>query len=195
MNEFIARIQPLKVVLGILIALGFVAIGVWITGILDKHVTPSVVNDMILYRTYQGSSRHPDWYLKPMAWVSIILFGGMAIYGAILLTKPADYLRINRMGVTVPSYTDRLITWAEIADVTIWSHNGQKSLTIKLRDPSRFNRPAWKRAIDSLNRGIAGGDIFLAMIITDRTIPQALDAIETFRPVPESTGAGMRSAS
>lgn len=182
MNEFVARTQPLKVLLGILIALGFVAIGIWMTGIMDKPVTPPAANDLMIYPLPQTSSRYPDWFVKPMGWVSIILFGGFAVIGAVRLTNPADHLRINRMGVVVPSYTERLITWAEISDVTTWSHRGQKSLVIKLIDPARFNRPARKRTLDSLNRGISGGDIGLSMIGTDRSLKQALEAIETFRP-------------
>lgn len=184
MNEFVARTQPFKVVLGILIALGFVAIGVWMTGILDKPVTPPVVNpdDLMIYPLPTSSSRYPDWLVVTMGWVSIVFFGGLSVIGAIRLTNPADHLRVNRMGLVVPSYIDRPIAWSDIAEITTWSHRGQKSLVIKLRDPSRFERKPWRRALDSLNRGLTGGDIGLSMTGTDRTLKQALDAIETFRP-------------
>lgn len=184
MNEFVARTQPFKLVLGMLIAFGFVAIGVMMTGILDKPAIPSVAvnTDMMIYPLPAASSRYPDWLIVTVGWICIVFFGGLSIIGAIRLTNPADHLRINRMGVTVPSYTDRLITWAEISDITTWSHRGQKSLVIKLRDPTRFERKPWRRAIDNLNRGLTGGDIGLSLTGTNRTLKQALDAIETFRP-------------
>ncbi len=184
MNEFVARTQPLKVVLGILIALGFVAIGVWMTGLLDKPVTPPVVSpdDLTIYPLPASSSRYPDWLVVTVGWASIVIFGGLSIIGAMRLTNPADHLRINRMGLVVPSYTDRPIAWSDIADITTWSHRGQKSLVIKLRDPSRFPRKPLHRMMDSLNRGLTGGDIGLSMTGTNRTLKQALEAIETFRP-------------
>ena len=184
MNEFVARTQPLKVVLGIVIALGFVAIGVWMTGILDKPVTPPSAygTDLTIYPLPAYSSRYPDWLVISMGWVCIFLFGGMAVLGAIRLTNPADHLRINRMGITVPSYTDKPIAWSDIADISTWSHRGQKSLVIKLRDPSRFPRKSLHRILDSLNRGLTGGDIGLSMTGTNCTLKQTLDAIEALRP-------------
>lgn len=184
MNEFVARTQPYKIVVSIALMLGFVAIGVWMTGILDKPVAPPAISpdNLQIYPLPQSSSRYPEWFVKLMGWVSIILFGGLAILGAKRLTNPSDHLRINRLGVMIPSYTDRLITWDEISDITTWTHRGQTSVVFKLRDPARFNRPAWKRMIDSLNKGFTGGDIGLSMTGTNRTLRQALDAIETFRP-------------
>ncbi|GAA0391685.1 hypothetical protein GCM10009093_17850 [Brevundimonas terrae] len=186
MSEFVARTQPFKVVLGILIALGFVAIGVMMAGILDQPATPPPGNatDLTIYPLPASTSRYPDWLIVPMGWACIILFGGMAIIGAIRLTNPADHLRINRMGITVPSYSEHPIAWAQIAAITTWSHRGQKSLIIKLHDPSRFERKSWRRSIDSLNRSLTGGDIGLSLTGTDRTLKQALDAIEAFRPKP-----------
>lgn len=184
MNEFVARTQPMKVLLGIMIAIGFVAIGIWMTGILNKPATPAgpIANDLTIYPLPSSSSRYPPWFIVSMGWICVVFFSGLAFVGAIRLTNPADHLRINRMGIMAPSYTDKLISWSDITEVTTWSHRGQKSLIIKLRDPSRFERKPWRRAIDSLNRGLTGGDIGLSLTGTDRTLKQALEAIETFRP-------------
>lgn len=184
MDEFVARTQPLKVVLGMFIALGFVAIGLWMTGILGKPVARPVVSpdDLTIYPLPTSSSRYPDWLVVTVGWACIVLFGGISVIGAIRLTNPADHLRVNRMGLLVPSYTDKTIAWSDIVDITTWSHRGQRSLVIKLRDPSRFERKPWRRALDSLNRGLTGGDIGLSMTGTNRTLKQALEAIETMRP-------------
>ncbi|WP_297800835.1 STM3941 family protein [uncultured Brevundimonas sp.] len=182
MNAFVARTQPLKMIIGIIIALIFVAVGVWMTGILDKPVTSAPVDDLIIHPLPQSPSRYPDWLIKTGGWVSIVFFGGVALVGAKRITSPSEHLRIDRMGVLVPSYTEHPIPWDQIEHIGTWSHRGQKALVIKLCDPSRYPRAPWKRMFDSMNSGLSGGEIGLSMLGTDRTLDQALDAVEKFRP-------------
>lgn len=182
MNAFVAKTQPLRVVVGILIALVFAGIGVWMTGILDQPVTPMSVNDLTVHPLPVSPSRYPDGVVKLVGWVAVVFGGGLALIGAIRMTGPSEHLRIDRMGILVPSYTERRIPWDEIVDVSTWSHRGHKALVFKLRDPSRYPRAPWKRMLDSMNNELSGGEVGLSMLGTDRTPEQALDAIATFRP-------------
>ncbi|MHC3128297.1 hypothetical protein OB03_13875 [Brevundimonas sp. GN22] len=182
MEAFVARTQPLRIIAGIIIALVFAGIGLWMTGIFDKPVSLPPVIDMVFHPTPHRPSRFPDWLIKSTGWISLVLSGGIALVGATRITNPTEHLRIDRMGILVPSFTERPIPWDQIEHIGTWSHHGQKSLVIKLRDPSRYPRAPWKRMLDSLNSELSGGEIGLSMLGTDRTLGQALDAIETFRP-------------
>lgn len=183
MNDFVARTQPFKILLGILICLGFVAIGLWMTGIFNPpSPSPSPSTDLTIYPAQQSSSRYPEWFTVMMGWVCVALCGWFALKGAMNMTGANEALRINSGGISVPSFSDRLILWSDIADISVWTHRGQKVLTIRLRDPERYPRSQSQRFYDRLNKSLTGGQIGVSMLNTDRKINEAMEAVERFRP-------------
>lgn len=183
MNDFVARSQPFKILLGILICLGFVAAGLWMTGIFNAPAAPPPpANDLIIFPLPERASRYPDGFIVVVGWICVLFFGALVMKAATRLTGPNEILRINRTGIQVPAFCDRIIVWADIAEITTWSHQGQKALVLRLHNPEEYPRTGFQRFWDGLNKSIAGGDIGISMTGTDRTLKQALEAIETLGP-------------
>lgn len=183
MNDFVARAQPFKILIGILICLAFVAVGVWMTGILDAPAAPPPPsNDMVIFPLPERSSRYPDGFIVVVGWFCVLFFGALVVKTAARLTGPNEMLRINRTGILVPAFSERMTVWADIAQITTWSHRGQKVLIVRLHDPEKYPRTSYQRFWDSVNKGISGGHIGISMTGTDRSLKQALQAVENFRP-------------
>lgn len=179
MDEFVASWRPTKIILLMLASLIFVAIGVWMTGLLAiLFASSGTMFDV----SPNHSSRIPEWSIKPLGWVGVI-FGGVA---AIVLSKrlfsKQYYMRIDATGISVPSIIDRPISWSEISRITTWSSHRQKAIVFKLHDPSILRSPTWRKVLDNMNRRLTGGDMAVSMIGTNRTFDQATEAIEFFSP-------------
>jgi len=165
MDDFVALRSNWRMVALICLSLGFVAVGVWMTGLF---------NDVPVTR------RYPFAVTVVAGWFCIAVFSIVALAGVKGLLGPSEVLRLGPDGVRWTPWSDQTLPWTEVADVTTWQFKGQKSLLLRLHDPCSF--PA-KTALASqgLNRAISGGDICISFAGTNRTIEEALSAVHRFR--------------
>ena len=165
MDDFVAVRSRWRMAALICLSLGFVAAGLWMTG---------------LFNEVPVTRRYPSTVTIAVGWFSVAFFGLCALAGAKGLFGPREVLRMGPDGVRWTPWSDRTIPWTEVADVTTWKFKGQKSLVLRLHRAGRFSAKT-VFASQALSRAISGGDISISLAGTDRTIDEALFAAHRFR--------------
>ncbi len=166
MEEFVAYSSRQRTACLFLGSLAFVALGLWMLGAFGPAPT---------------SARYPAVLFPVVGWVSILFFGlAAAVWGRRLFDRKAQ-LSIGAAGILSAPWSDQTIPWSEIADVTTWDFNGQRTIVLLLRDRTRFPGRGLAAMLADANRGLTGGDLSLSLTGTDRTVEEALFAIDRFR--------------
>ena len=127
-----------------------------------------------------ASRRHSAGYMIGLGWLCIIFFGFCAVVGAKRLFEERAQLLIGPNGIVWPPWSDQLIPWSEISDVTTWSYRGQSAIILHLKEPSRFPGRGLLSTLAGANRKLTGGDISISLTGTDRSYTDAMLAIEQF---------------
>jgi hypothetical protein len=160
MTEFVARPSVAKLILLLLLAVGFVAAGLWMAGLGGVAPKPG-----------------KEW----VGWLSIIFFGACGVAIFFRLFDRDDQIRISSIGVYSKQWSPQTVPWSEIVNITIWEYKRLKSIILHLRDPSRFPSTTWQGKLAFGNRALTGGDIALNLTGTDRSVDEAMQAIDRFR--------------
>ena len=130
---------------------------------------------------YSPKLSHRD--VVVIGWCLVLFSGvcGFQLFKSFL--NPIEQLRIGPHGVRSANWSEDTIPWSEITRVTIWRGNRQRAIMLHLRNPDRF--PGGRRAatIAAANRPLSGGDIPLCLGGTDRSIADAISAIQRFKSV------------
>ncbi len=165
-EEFIAYPSRWRIALLLLVAFGFVLMGLWAVGAFGP---PGV------------SDRASPAVTNAIGWVSIAFFGfcGLALLKAFFNKR--ERLRINTSGIHWTVWSEELIPWSEISDVTIWQYKFQKMVVLHLRDAERFPSVSPLANLSGASRALTGGDIAITMSGTDRSHRDVLEAIKRFR--------------
>ena len=116
-----------------------------------------------------------------MGWIVVAFFGLCAISIGRMFFETEALLRIDQHGIQWRRWSDDLIPWSEITDVTTWQHKGQKAIVLHLRDAARFPGRGLMGWAGKANRALTGGDIGITMTGTDRSTDEAMAAIEHYR--------------
>lgn len=161
MPTFVAR--PSKIRLGLLLlgSLGFVALGLWIAGIFGSPPAPEKIG----------------W-----GWASIAFFGLCSIVIARRLADDGDQVTIGPAGIFSKQWSDQTILWSDIVDVSVWEYRRQKSIILKLKDPSRYPSTTVLGKLAAANRMLTGGDLPISLTGTDGQFDDAMAAINYFWP-------------
>jgi len=155
-----------RLALGFLGTLGFVVLGLGMVGMFGPPwVSPrrSLVLGMA------------------MGWIVVAFFGLCAISIGRMFFETEALLRIDQHGIQWRRWSDDLIPWSEITDVTMWQHKAQKAIVLHLRDPAQFPGRGIMGWAGKANRALTGGDIGISMTGTDRSVSEAMAAIEHYR--------------
>ena len=166
MGDFIAYNSRWRVTLIFLGAVGFVALGLWMVGAFGE--VPS-------------SRRRSAGYTMGIGWLCILFFGFCAVAIVKKFFDDRAQLRIGRSGIVWSPWSDQLIPWSEITDVTTWSYRGQKAIILHLDNPDRFPGRGLTAKLAGANRKLTGGDISISLTGTDRSHDDAIEAITHFR--------------
>ncbi|MDE2405603.1 MAG: hypothetical protein KGM17_13125 [Sphingomonadales bacterium] len=167
MDDFVAHTSRWRTALLVAVSLGFVALGVWMAGLLG----PVPV-----------SRRAGPMMTQFWGWASILFFGLCAAVGTKLWWANAERLRINALGIRWTGWCAQTIPWNEIIDVTEWRYRGSKSIILHLRNPSLYPGTGLAGLAGRANHALTGGDIGITLTGTDRKYDEAIFAIATFRP-------------
>lgn len=166
MESFIAHNSRWRLAVILLSAVGFVALGMWMVGAFGE--VPSS-------RRYSATS------FIVIGWLCILFFGlcGVAIIKKFFDERPQ--LSIDSSGIRWAPWTDQLIPWSEIRDVTTWSYKHQDVIVLHLRNAERFPGKGLKAKVAGANRMLTGGDIAISLTGSNRSYGDAMSAIERFR--------------
>ena len=145
------------------VALGFVALGVWMTGLIWPQ---------------PNSTRAAPIMQMIWGWLSIVFFGFCAFAIGRMWWINEEQVRIGPAGIRISRWSDQTIPWTAITDVSEWHHKGTTIIMLRLHDPSAYPGGKVATFLAKGNRSFTGGDIGITMAGTNRSITEAMDAIE-----------------
>lgn len=163
MGEFVAYPSKWRIALLALLAAGFVVGGLWMVG---------------LFGPIPSSRRHPAIEVFVMGWVCTAFFGLCCVATVKRIFDSGEDLRVGPTGIMVRSWSDQVIPWSEIADVTTWRG---RSIILHLRNPSLFPGRGMSAMMTRINRMVTGGHVDVMLTGSDRSFDEAMDAIAQFR--------------
>ena len=166
MSDFVARTSRRRTALLILGSIAFVALGAWMAGLMG----PIPVSRRL------GPEMTVFW-----GWTCIVFFGLCAASGAKIWWQNAEQLRIGEAGITYLRWSDQIIPWSEVNDVSEWNYKGTRTIVLHLRNPSLFPGKGLRGLIGQANRRLIGGHIGISMTSMDRSFDEAMTAIAKFR--------------
>ena len=166
MDEFIARVSPLRVVLLSGACLMFMVVGLWMAGLFGEP----------------PSSRRfsPDLGVA-IGWITAA-FCGLALFAtARQVFGEREILVLNTQGLRTSQWSNQTIPWTDFEDVSTWSHRGSTSIILHLRNASLFPGSGLHGFLAGANRSLTGGDIAITMTSSDKSVGETLAAIQHFR--------------
>lgn len=128
-----------------------------------------------------GSSPYPPAVTIVMGCLVILSAGVCGAYGVRSFLDTRAQLEVGPTGIRWAPWSNHVIPWSHITDVTTWSQNRQKHIVLHLADPSLFPGQGLAGKFTSANRRLTGGDIAINVTPTDRSYAEALEAIARFR--------------
>jgi hypothetical protein len=166
MDDFVAHNSRWRGALLVLGSLAFVVLGLWMTGAFGEP--PS-------------SRRYPAPLMIGIGWFTVLFFGVCGVAWVKRLFDESPQLYIGPSGIRWSPWSDQLIPWSEITDVTTWRVKGQNVILLHLRNPGRFPGRGLGAMLAAANRKLSGGDISISLTGTDRSYDDAMSAIGRFR--------------
>lgn len=167
MRGFVATSSQPQVLLMLVGSVVWLFVGLWMVGTIGNGPT---------------SHRYPHLVMIALGWSSIILSAIGGKYWIDRFVRGGVELRIGFSGIRSLSWSDQTIPWSEIRDVTVWNYGRHAWIVLHLFNPSLFPGRGVSRWMGALRRKLTRGDILLSMVATDRTIEEAMAAIDQFHP-------------
>ena len=165
MEDFVAYPSRWRLAFMALGSALFVVAGLWLIG---------------AFGPLSESSDHSPILLTVTGWISIIFFGLCGVIAIKRMLNSDEVVRISSSGIISRLWSDQMIPWSEITNVSTWSHQGQKVIILKLRDPARFPGKSFSAMVAKANRLIMDADVSISMTGTDRSYDEAMTAIYQF---------------
>ena len=164
MEDFVACPSRARIGFLILGSLVFLVVGLWIAGVLGGVPRPVPVRNIVV------------------GWASAVLCGiaGLALMKRLFDTN--EELRISAAGIRWTRWSDQVVPWPEIRDITVWRVKGQKMIVLHLRDASLFPGRGVLGLTARANRALSGGDMVISLTGTDQSFDDAISAITRLRP-------------
>lgn len=136
----------------------FAAISAWMT--LNAELS-------LLYRVLGGAS----------CLISLIL----TVIAVVGLFDRSEQVRVASDGIYYKRWSETVIPWDEIVDVTVFKDRYQKFIMLRLADPKRFPSTTLAGRLGGANRRLAGGDIAISLTYMNRGFDDAMTVIEDYR--------------
>ena len=166
-EDFVATPSRWRIALLILAAMGFVAAGAWMTG---------------AFGPVPDSPRYPAAESFWFGIASMILGSMASLWMVPEFLKANEVLRVGSAGVRYQRWSNQLIPWSQIREITTWAVRNQRGIALHLEDPGAYPGRLIPGTLARANRWFSGGDIQISLVGTDRSVDDALSALERFRP-------------
>ena len=166
MDDFVAYNSPRRLALLFLGVICGLLAGLWMGGVFGE--VPS-------------SPRYPYAETLGIGWFLAVF---CVLCGIVIIKRcfdPRKQLEIGLSDVRWILWSDDLIPWSEITDVTTWAYNRQRGIVLHLRNPERFQGRGVPKMLAGANRRMTGGDISISLGGTNRSFEEAMAAITRFR--------------
>lgn len=151
---FVARFSPWRRAAGIAGCLGFVALGLWLAGVVGRIDQPA-----------------------PLAgWLGIIVFGGFAMLGTVTIMRAGEAVRVDAGGLwKFDRHGGKHVAWSYVSGVREIRIHRQSYLCVDLVP----NGPAMPRG----RMEAAFGDMTLGTQGTDGRFADLRDAVAAYHPI------------
>lgn len=172
MEEFVANNSRWKCALLLFVSLIGIIFFVWTAGLLDPQSMPE--------RQYSKLD------------MVVALFGALAsaqlaLRSALRWWNDKDYLVIGRQGIRFVGWSDELIPWKVIEDISTRDFRGYRIIILGLKQPHRFRRRGLIGKLGWLDGLIVRGKIDISLLGADRSLDEAMVAIRNFSPIDQDT--------
>jgi hypothetical protein len=152
-DETIIEVSKTKIVLLLLGAAAFVAIGIWMLSLDDASI--------------RSHRRFNDpLYVHGLGVVSIVFFGSCGLYALKKLFDKKPGLVFNSSGIVdnASSVSAGLIPWSDVLGAEIFEIQKQKMLIIKVRDPQEYiaRGNSLRRTLNKANYKMVGSPISIS---------------------------------
>lgn len=97
------------------------------------------------------------------------------------LFATGEELRIGQAGIRWVRWSEQMIPWSEIADVTTFIQSNDKWIVLHLRQPALYPGRGILGRLARANRSMTGGDISFSLADTNRSFEEAMAAIARYR--------------
>jgi hypothetical protein len=155
-----------RLVLMLIGALLFVAIGLWMVGAFGEPPRP------------RGLAGRLTW----VGWIGIPFFGLAAVAIAAKLRDKSAQLVIDGRGILWRPWSDSVIPWSEVERIEERQIARQTMFAVYLRDPTLCPPTRWTGKLSARQRGFGMGDMSLTLSGTDRNEQELRDALTRFCP-------------
>jgi len=175
-DRLVAQVSKGKTLLLLLIAAGFVAIGIWFV-ISPEEAASRRISDPAMVWGF--------------GWFVILFFGaaGLAIFSQLFRTGPV--MEIDERGMLWRRWSDQIIPWSAIARTEQRAVYNQKFLCIWLDRPEQYPTRSRLGKLSGLNKGMGFGDIALSMQGTDQSFKRLVEVVDAhLRARDQRVGTG-----
>jgi len=165
-DEFVAYTSRFRLGVMTLVSLLFVFSSLWVEGVFGPlQTTPSSLH----HKNQLG------------IWVGIVFFGLASLECIRRMLRIREELRVGTAGIRWAPWSDQTIPWSEITEVTTSQVFVQRFVNLHLRNPARFPGRGGLAWLAPLNRAVTGGEISVSLSFTNRSVRDAMSAIQRFR--------------
>lgn len=125
---------------------------------------------------------YSKWNVKVWAaWGMVGLLGVGSIVAIWQFFDTKEQLRIGPKGIRSLAWSEQMLPWSEIGDVTVSEGKRRRRILLHLRDPERFPARRRKRFLGKRKRKPPEGDVAISDAGIDSGLTVILAAIEEFR--------------
>jgi hypothetical protein len=150
-----------KLVLLVLIAVGFVLLGLWLFQMSDAELLPN----------------HDPIFVRAIALSCIVFFGACGLVGARKLFDRRPGLQFTSAGVIDNSsgVSAGLIPWSEITGLGVFQFRRSRSIVIKVTDPQKYAAAGGllRRPLNQANIKLCGSPV----VVTSSTLKIGFDEL------------------
>lgn len=185
-DETVIELSRTKIVLLVLGACAFVAVGVWLLSVDPEEVR--------FGRSFRLFFNEPA-VVRAAGAASILFFGLLGLYGLRKVFDKRPGLVLNSSGIVdnASAVAAGFIPWSEILGASVYEIQKQKMLIIGVRDPQKYieRGGALKRALNSANYEMSGSPVAISAVTLKIDFSELVSLFERYR---QRYGAGRGDA-
>jgi hypothetical protein len=179
-DDFVARGSPGKRLMLLGLSLVFVALGLWMAGLLGVDPGQDIDQPGIVLGVAGTLGVAPATVVHAIGWVCLVFFGFAGLLHARRLFDRAPELCAGPSGIWWRRHSDTRVPWDAIDTAIVKSVFSNKFVCVWLKEPGRYPRRGANLG-QGLTRG-TNGDISYALQGTDGKLDDLIHTIRRYRP-------------